>query len=123
MIGYHWSPIERRNSILKHGLLIPLKHPKLVEPVVCSEGHRNPHISVGRNPQVAWELSGGFLHRRAIEEHASFVWRKIIWWDLWQVNLLGVKYKSNWDELQIKQDVPRSKVFLIAKAGKRITDK
>ena len=48
MIGYHWSPFRNYDSIKTYGLLVPTKHPVLTIPMVCSEGHRNPHISLGR---------------------------------------------------------------------------
>lgn len=104
MIGYHWSPAVNTPSIRKHGLLVPTKHPKLVVPVVCSEGHRNPHISLGRTPLLAWELSGGFLIRRLNEIRGITTlppeWR----WDLWEVNL-GNNYQSNGIELQSRKDI------------------
>lgn len=43
MIGYHYSPAANTASIQKHGLLVPLRHPRLTTPVTCSAGHRNPH--------------------------------------------------------------------------------
>lgn len=109
MIGYHYSPAANADSITKHGLLVPAKHPKLTTPVVCSEGHRNPHISLGKTPAEAWELSGGFLARRdinRIEAHCG-------WWNLYQVDLHSIRYRSNGYELQVRTDIPRSRVTYI----------
>lgn len=110
MIGYHWSPDRNFDSIAKHGLLVPNKHPRIVVPVTCSEGHRNPHISLGRTPLCAWELS------------AAMPWTENGWWNLYEVDLgidnnhqpRGIKYRSNGFELQVRQDIPRNKVKWIA---------
>jgi hypothetical protein len=100
MIGYHWSPDRNFDSISKHGLLVPIKHPRIVVPVTCSEGHRNPHISLGRTPLCAWELS------------AAMPWTENGWWNLYEVEL--TKWKSNGFELQVRQDIPRNKVKWVA---------
>lgn len=100
MIGYHWSPDRNFDSIAKHGLLVPNKHPKLVVPVTCSEGHRNPHISLGRTPLCAWSLS------------ADMPWTENGWWNLYEVELS--KWRSNGYELQVRQDIPRRYVKWIA---------
>lgn len=106
MIGYHYTPARNGHSIKKHGLLVPTKHPKLVTPVVCSEGHRNPHISLGKTPSDAWMLSGGFLFSRAargvIDDYKSYLWL------LYQVDLQEIPYrKSGCDEIQVRVDIPR----------------
>lgn len=105
MIGYHYSPVCNRRTIEKHGLLVPTKHPKLVVPVVCSNGHRNPHVSLARNPHTAWSLSGGFLLGRTEDMPQE--------WDLYQVNLCGMSYQAYGIELQSRQDIPRSRVFYV----------
>ncbi|MBX9661646.1 MAG: hypothetical protein K2X00_24065 [Nitrospiraceae bacterium] len=108
MIGYHYSPATNHTSITKHGLLVPLKHPKLTTPVVCSQGHRNPHISLGKTPADAWELSGGFLARRDVNrigEHRL--------WNLYQVDLAPIRYRSNGYELQVRTDIPRARITYI----------
>ncbi|QGJ90142.1 hypothetical protein HWC80_gp069 [Mycobacterium phage Indlulamithi] len=78
--AYHWSPAYNHDSIIKRGLLVPKDHPRLTTPVTCSEGHRNPHISLGRTPLHAWELSGGFLKDCTERDFA-------LKWDLWQVDI------------------------------------
>ncbi len=108
MIGYHYSPATNHTSITKHGLLVPLKHPKLTTPVVCSQGHRNPHISLGKTPADAWELSGGFLARRDVNRLG-----KHHLWNLYQVDLGSIRYRSNGYELQVRTDIPRSRVTYI----------
>lgn len=104
MIGYHWSPDRNYESIAKHGLLVPSKHPKLVVPVTCTEGHRNPHISLGRTPFFAWQLSG------------DMDWTGFGWWILYEVEL--TKWRSNGFELQVRQDIPRRFVHMVAERFK-----
>lgn len=114
MIGYHWSPHHNHTSILKRGLLQPKLHPRLVTPVVCSEGHRNPHLSASRHPRDAWELSGGFLVRRAKEQGTlNDGWHNFTLWDLYQIDLRNIKYRTNFDELQVRVDIPRRYVTWI----------
>lgn len=109
MIGYHYSPATNAASIQKHGLLVPLRHPRLTTPVVCSEGHRNPHISLARTPAQAWDLSGGFLARRAREHGAVPVDG---WWNLYQVDLKGIRYSAQY-ELSVRVDIPKSRVTYV----------
>jgi hypothetical protein len=111
MIGYHYSPATNAASITKHGLLVPTRHPKLTTPVVCSEGHRNPHISLGKTPAQAWALSGGFLARRAQEQRAEAPDHSP--WNLYQVDLTQIRYWSNGYELQVRVDIPRSRVTYV----------
>lgn len=108
MIGYHYSPARNGYSIKKHGLLVPTKHPKLVVPVVCSEGHRNPHISLGVNPVEAWTLSGGFLYDRDQRGVIKLDFELSHLWLLYQVDLKEIPYrKSGCDEIQVRVDIPR----------------
>jgi hypothetical protein len=120
MIGYHYSPIENGESIARHGLLVPTRHPKLTAPMVCSEGHRNPHISLGKSPQAAWELSGGFLLRRMMEDKGHLedppyftYFNAPEHWYLYQVWLERKKYWSNGFELQSRRDIPRRHVVRV----------
>jgi hypothetical protein len=112
VIGYHYSPATNAASIAKHGLLVPLRHPKLTTPVVCSEGHRNPHISLARTPSQAWALSGGFLIRRAREQGASQLYEFGAWWNLYQVDLKGIRYSSQY-EIAVRVDIPKSRVAYV----------
>lgn len=107
MIGYHYSPASNADSITKHGLLVPLRHPKLTTPVVCSSGHRNPHISLARTPVRAWNLSGGFLARRDVSRHYGG------WWNLYQVDLASIRHRSQCDEVQVRVDIPKSLVTYV----------
>lgn len=107
MIGYHWSPVQYRGSIRKHGLLVPIRHPRLTVPTTCSAGHRNPHISLGRNPHDAWRLSGGFLADDPEPGNAP------VQWDLWQVDL-GRQYRAYGMELQSMRDIPRRRLRWVA---------
>jgi hypothetical protein len=107
MIGYHWSPDRNFHSIAKHGLLVPNKHPKLVVPVTCSEGHRNPHISLGRTPLMAYSLS------------VDMPWTELGWWNLYEVCFCKVKWRTFGTEIQVRQDIPRRCVHWIAGRDKR----
>lgn len=102
MIAYHWSPDVNFHSIKKHGLLVPTKHPKLVVPVTCSEGHRNPHISLGKTPAFAWALS------------ADMPWTPEGWWNLYEIWLEGIRHRSIGTEVQVRVDIPRRQVCWIA---------
>lgn len=115
VIGYHYSPALNSGSIDKHGLLVPLRHPKLTKPVVCSAGHRNPHISLARTPFRAWELSGGFLATR--EREQGLLSQHGGWWNLYQVDLTGIRYSSQY-EIQVRADIPKSRVAYV---GSRFT--
>lgn len=127
MIGYHWSPFANYESIKCHGLLVPAKHPKLTQPMVCSDGHRNPHISLGRTPSQAWDLSGGFLVQRAKEQGELDSLSVPMRWDLYEINLGEITYRrsdfgpvrykiSGCDEIQVRVDIPK---FRIARVGAR----
>lgn len=114
MFAYHWSPRDRRESIKRRGLLVPKRHPRIITPVTCSEGHRNPHISLGKDPHEAWRLSGGFLQMRVREGLASTPPSS---WDLWQVNLTGIKYRALYPgagELVTRADISRRHLALVA---------
>lgn len=65
---FHWSPIERRDQILREGLQI------YSEPVVHSgEEMRFPYLCFGTTPSNAWGLSGDMEWTGNYEV-----------WDLWQ---------------------------------------
>jgi hypothetical protein len=113
MIGYHYSPAANTASIQKHGLLVPLRHPRLTTPVTCSEGHRNPHISLARTPAQAWDLSGGFLMRRARERRTLLAGAHLGWWCLYQVDLNGVRYLARGYEFSVRVDIPKSRVVYV----------
>ena len=107
-IAFHWSPSANYDSIIRRGLLVPKLHPRLTTPVTCSEGHRNPHISLGRNPMHAWSLSGGFLLRR-VEEYGWLSGQPKgipLKWDLWQVELPNIRgWRKDDYELNIETDI------------------
>ena len=115
VIAYHWSPSSNHDSIIRRGLLIPKLHPRLTTPVTCSEGHRNPHISLGRNPMHAWSLSGGFLLLRTAEQSPFWPNHIPLKWDLWQVDLPKVRpWRKDDYELNIDMDIPPSHLTWVA---------
>lgn len=63
---YHWSPVDRRRGIIRHGL-VPGRRS------ICGEW-RPPYIAFADDPEWAWKLSGG--HPRGA--HVDL-------WDLWVV--------------------------------------
>lgn len=112
-VSYHWSPSRNHDSIIKRGLLVPKLHPRLTDVVTCSEGHRNPHVSLGMTPIHAWNLSGGFLFYRAREQGLI---REIPFkWDLWQVILPNMRswHKDDY-ELQIPMDISSAHLTYLA---------
>lgn len=117
MIAYHWAPKMYRDSISKHGLLVPAKHPRLTRPTTCSDGHRNSHISLGRTPLVAWSLSGGFLLRRLKEQGEELGDYVPLGWDLWQVRLDGIRYETTGrahGEITTRNDLTKSRLTWLA---------
>lgn len=76
---FHWSPIDRRQAILKEGLR------PFCDPSVASG--KLPYISLSPTPSSAWGLSGDM---EWVEEFDD--------WDLWQVRLV------EGDEVRIRGD-------------------
>lgn len=112
MIGYHWSPQANQESIYKHGLLIPKRHPRLTNVVCCSENHRNNHVSVARTVSQAWSLSIGALVARRQDGEKVKIARL---WDLWKCDISGIRYEPipGWWEIQVKRDIPKSRLTLV----------
>ena len=113
MIGYHYSPVENRESIARHGLLVPKLHPRLTTPVTCADGHRNPHISLARSPHEAWILSGGFMYQRIISGDRQSYFNTPEYWDLYQVQLHKGSYRSDHMELKSRKDIAPLYVVLV----------
>lgn len=76
---YHWSPSERRDSIIKHGLVPGAPS------AVCSA--QIAYVCLGSTPAGAWSLSGDLEWLEEIED-----------WDLWQVTL------ADGDEVRVRGD-------------------
>lgn len=116
-ISYHWSPSRNHDSIIRRGLLVPKKHTRLTTPVTCSEGHRNPHISLGRTPMHAWSLSGGFLLDR-VERYGWLTGEPKgipLKWDLWEVVLPNIRnWRKDDYELNVDQDISPSHLTWVA---------
>lgn len=96
-VTYHYSPSTRRDSILKHGLVIGS------EPCVngVEDDHRNPWISLSSTAAQAWFLSGESLSVGGFTPESC-------WWDLWEVNVNGLESQDRIDgmnEVQILEDI------------------
>ena len=63
---FHWSPIERRPQILRHGLRPAQRS------TTNSDDWRAPHVCFADTPSWAWCLSAGCVGAPGSE------------WDLWQ---------------------------------------
>jgi hypothetical protein len=66
---YHWSPVERRKEIRKHGL-VPFSRPV----THSSDDLCFPYVSLSPTPSAAWSLSAAIVEE--IDD-----------WDLWMVRL------------------------------------
>lgn len=98
---YHWSPVERRQQIIRYGLR-PLQRG-----TVTSGEFRQPHVCLSPTPSSAWSLSGGMGWMAHVPE-----------WDLWQVRLDAgdeVVIRPQWgaviDEVQVRNRIPKSRIW------------
>lgn len=66
---YHWSPVERRKSILHDGLC-PWKKPMLQGNSEPEKGWRAPWVCFAASPSLAWALSATHSKQDGL-------------WDLW----------------------------------------
>ena len=102
---YHWSPTERRKSIIRHGLKVRKPH------VVHSKGEwQAEYLCFSKSPSHAWGLSGGMGHD----------WHGVEEWDLWMVwsNRLDRPQKlypetSGLSEYRIRHDVPKRDIWYV----------
>jgi hypothetical protein len=97
---YHWSPTQRRASILKRGLACRSR------PVVNS--HRADYLCFSTSASQAWALSAGAFGERGQE------------WDCWQVSLdtadeVAVRefHGNRIEEIRVRNNVPKSRVWLV----------
>lgn len=70
---FHWSPADRRETILSEGLR------PYAPPAVSGGDIAWPYLCFGTSPQGAWRYSGGMGYEHFEEYEAG--------WDLWQVTL------------------------------------
>lgn len=98
---YHWSPSDRRESILKEGLQI------LTTPTFSTQKY--PYVCLGTSPSAAWGLSGGYDPTCEILD-----------WDLYQVTLeetdevhilplFGYKVQ----EVRVRNPIPPQRVWYV----------
>lgn len=101
---YHWSPVERRNSILKKGLRISQK-----PEASCLEDWCAPYICFSDSPSLAWALSARFLNKASE-------------WDLWMcwsnAGPLGKPIGRRDDltfptEYRVFENIPKKKLWLV----------
>jgi hypothetical protein len=101
---YHWSPVDRRDSIRKEGL-VPFS-----EPTVQSGHLFFPYICLGASASCAWAYSGDMDWVSEIEI-----------WDLWQV-VLGENdevrfrptYGNRLEEIKVYNTIPADRVWFVA---------
>lgn len=100
---YHWSPAERRESILRAGLQL------YSEPVVHSGQLGAPYLCFSTCPRRAWALSGDAVHESEVER-----------WDLWQVFPLDtweVSFLPQWGccvaEVRVRNTVTPDRLWLV----------
>lgn len=101
---YHWSPIERRDEILRDGLKL------LSEPVVHSGEESFPYLCFSPDPLRAWRLSGDMGWTSEYEE-----------WDLWLVSLVDgdeIHIQPEWGpeitEIRCRNSIPASRIHWVA---------
>lgn len=108
---YHWSPVERRGQILKHGLRInsrPVQH-----------SQEFPHICFSDSPSLAWALSAHCMNTGGE-------------WDLWMMwsNILDNPIGRREDlgfptEYRVYENIPKKHIWhvgtKVCKVRKRAT--
>lgn len=101
---FHWSPEDRRESILREGL-------KPYSPPPPPSEHLWPYICLGTTPSNSWSISGGIALQTEIEE-----------WDLWQVRLAEgdeVHYRADFGpqlvEVRVRGAIPADRVWWVAR--------
>ena len=93
-ILFHWSPVSRRKSIIRHGLC-PGKPSR-------DKQWRPPYVCFSRSPSLAWALSAGFSERRGK-------------WDLWQVEIDTIRdWRKDDYELNVDIDISPSHLTWVA---------
>jgi hypothetical protein len=99
---YHWSPTERREEILKHGLQL------YSEPSHSTESY--PYTCFGPTPKAAWKLSGDL---EELGDNAG--------WDLWEVRLpddaethIRSEFGPYIYEIRVRTGIPADCVWWVA---------
>ncbi|MET0601848.1 MAG: hypothetical protein ABW167_07650 [Baekduia sp.] len=103
---FHWSPGDRRQSIIREGL-------KPYSPTTVSTREASgevvvwPYVCLSPAPATAWGLSGDMGWASAVDV-----------WDLWQVRLTGddeVHVRSEWGnhlrEIRVRNAIPPDRVW------------
>lgn len=104
---FHWSPMARREQIMREGL-----RPYTATMFHHSDAMRYPYICLGGSPSQAWLYSGG-AHETLVDEHGPF--------DLWEVRLperAEVELRPQWgaevQEVRVRTAIPANYVWWIA---------
>jgi hypothetical protein len=97
---YHWAPAERRESIIRQGLLVFTAD--------TAQEFAWPYICLSPDPARAWNLSGAMERYTEIEE-----------WDLYQVRLgldddvrLRVEGATIW-EARVHNSIPADRLWWV----------
>jgi hypothetical protein len=99
---YHWSPADRYDDVLRHGLV---PH----SPAAIASAPM-PHVCLSPTPSRAWSLSGGTG------------WYEADGWDLWQVRLnehdeVHVRpiYGDVLEEINVRNVITPDRVWWVAR--------
>lgn len=104
---FHWSPVERRKQIIRHGL-----KPTCADGRLDGEGDEHAEIiravCLGTSPSHAWWLSGD-----VVADPGSV-------WDLWQVPLDEHDevhplpfFGHRLQEVRVRNRIPKRRIWLV----------
>ena len=112
---FHWSPVDRRDSISRRGLVprSPATCSTIVEDIhndpEVAEEYRQLAVCLGTSPSHAWHLSG-YLYTEGSPE-----------WDLWQVVLddedfvIPLPFEGfRLAEIRVANRIPKKRVWYVA---------
>jgi hypothetical protein len=102
---FHWSPAERRGQINRYGLRPSMR------PTISTAGRHWPYVCLAETPSWAWALSG-MRSEREREPGA---------WDLWQVQVNGLKGECldtydehRWHEVRVHERIYKRRLWHVA---------
>ena len=108
---YHWSPTDRRKSILHDGLC-PGKRGNINGNELVDENYRADCVCFTQSPSSSWALSPAIVGQRT---------KNACSWDLWMVWSTSADFKKEpkvndgWQmrEYRSMERIPKSKIWLV----------